>query len=810
MSVLAPKSRTLLPVVCALALVVAGCGGAQSRKIKHLEKGQSFLAADNFEKARVEFRNALQIAPKDSEARYDNGLVAEKMGNLREAAQFYQGAIESNSDNLLARSSLGRIYVLAGAPDKAIETVNPGLQKHPDEAALLTVRAAAGLQLKNTDGAIKDAERAVQLAPNSDDAVAVLAGIYKSQDQAAKAQALLRETIKRNPNTVELRLVLAQLDGGLGQQAEAEALLIDLVRMRPKEKSHRLRLAQFYSRTDHTDEAERVLRDAIKSIPDERDLKKALIEFLAARRGRETAVHELDVMIAANPRDHDLKFVQAQFYEQGKETSKAEAVYKQVIDEAKLDGAGLSARNRLASLRVQANDIAGAEKLLAEVLAKSPRDDDALVMRGNLALVQKDPRTAIADLRSVLRDQPNAVGVMRSLARAHLANGEAALAEETMRRAVEANPQDSSARLDFAQLLTQLGKAEQAKPVIDELVKQQPGNAAALDAQFKVAIATRDLVAAKSAADALAAAQPKSSLGYFYQGEVAEADKRLGDAVRYYSMGLDAQPDGAEPLEALTRVLVALKRTPEALKRLDDVMARYPEAPSAANIKGDVLLSMQQSADASLAFKTAIERAPKWWVPYRNLAAAQAHDHHEDAAAATLQSGIAHAAIPDELELQLALFYEHTGNLDAAVQVYEAALRRNPQADIASNNLAMLLVTYKKDPVNLQRAKELASRFASSANPNFLDTYGWVLYKGGEAAAAVAALQAASAKALDAPVPLYHLGMAEVLAGQPEAARESLTRSLQSGKKFQGMDEAKATLDKLPKDASANIPPAKS
>jgi predicted Zn-dependent protease len=193
-------------------------------------------------------------------------------------------------------------------------------------------------------------------------------------------------------------------------------------------------------------------------------------------------------------------------------------VYKQVIEDAKLEAPGLSARNRLASLRVQSNDIAGAEKLLAEVLAKSPRDDDALIMRGSLALTQKDPRTAIADLRSVLRDQPNAVGVMRSLSRAHLANGEPALAEETMRRAVEANPQDSSASLDFAQLLTQLGKAEQAKPVIDELVKQQPNNVAALDTQFKIAIATKDLVAARASADALVAAQPKSGLGYFYQG----------------------------------------------------------------------------------------------------------------------------------------------------------------------------------------------------------------------------------------------------------------------------------------------------
>jgi len=808
MSAFALMSRTWFPVIC-LALAVSGCGGAQSRKAKHIEKGQAFLAAENYEKARVEFRNALQIAPVDSDARYQNGVVAEKMGNLREAGQYFLGAIDSNPDNIPARVSLGRIYVFAGAPAKALETIKPALEKHPDEPALLTIRAAANIQQKNVDEALRDAERAVQLAPTSEDAVSVLAGIYKSQNQTEKAQALLKESIARNPSTVELRLVLAQIDSGLGQGSEAEALLLDLVRLKPKDKAHRLRLAQFYARSDHVDDAEHVLRDAIKAIPAERELKTALVELLAERRSRTAAEQELDSLIATSPKDYDLRFVQAQFYEQGKETSKAEAIYQQVIADAKLDAPGLTARNRLASLRVQAKDNPGAQKLIAEVLDKSPRDDDALVMRGNLALSQQDPRSAIADLRSVLRDQPNSVGVMRSLARAHLANGEPALAEETMRRAVEANPQDAGARLDFAQLLAQVGKPEQAKPVIDELVKQQPANAVALDTQFKIALATKDFVTAKAAADALIAAQPKSALGYFYQGRVAEVDNRPGDALHFYSTAFDMQPEIADSLEALTRVLVQLKRTPEALKRLDDIIARYPESPLAASLKGDVLLSTQQTAGAEAAFKTAIERAPKWWVPYRNLASAQALDHRDDAAVATLQLGISSAAAPDELELQLALYYEKTGKYDAAVKVYESALLRNPKADVACNNLAMLLVTYKKAPADLERAKDLSARFANSSNANFLDTYGWVLYKRGEATAAVAALQTALSKT-DSPVSLYHLGMAEALAGKPEAARDSLTRSLQSGKSFPGMDEAKATLDKLAKDAPSNTLPTKS
>jgi tetratricopeptide (TPR) repeat protein len=534
------------------------------------------------------------------------------------------------------------------------------------------------------------------------------------------------------------------------------------------------------------------------------------VQFLEARRGREAAEKELAALIAADPADYELKFALGQFYEQGKEVQKAKDVYNGVVKDAGTDGPGLVARNRLAALLVQQNDIAGAEKLIAQVLDKAPRDDDALIMRGNLALAQKDPKSAIVDLRSVLRDQPNAVGVMRALARAHLANGEPALAEETMRRALEANPRDPNVRVDLAELLTKLGKPEQAKPIIEELIKQQPNNYAALDVQLKVDVANKDIAAAKTTADAMVSLQPKQSLGYFYQASIAANEKRLDDAVSLYAKALELAPEAQEPLQGLTRTLVGANRAPEALKRLDAVIAAYPTNPFAANLKGELLLDLQRPADAEAAFKTAIDRNPKLPLPYRNLAVAEYVSKDTNAAVATLQAGIGKVEAPELLETELASLYERLTKYDDAVQVYETALRRNPKSDVIANNLAMLIVTYKKDPASLDRAKALSARFADSTNSAFLDTYGWVLYKRGEGAAAVAALQNSAAKTPDSPVLLYHLGMAQAMAGQAEAARDNLMRSLQSGKQFSGMDEAKAELDKLAKLASNAAPLPKS
>jgi tetratricopeptide (TPR) repeat protein len=807
---LASKPRGFSWALLVATLLVAGCGGAESRKAKHIEKGETFLAAGNFEKARVEFRNALQIAPTDSNARYENGVVDEKLGNIREAAQFYQGALDADADNVKARATLGRLYLLTGAPEQALSIVKPGFDKHPDDVGLLTVRASGRIQIKDVSGALTDAERAVQLAPANEDAVAVLAAIYKSQNQTDKARTLLEEAIKRVPATVELRLALAQLYAGSGQQAQVEALLLELVRLQPSEKAHRIRLAQYYAGMDHADEAEQTLRQGVKDLPAERDLKIALVQFLEARRSREAAEKELNTLIAAEPTDYELKFTLGQFYEQGKEIQRAEDVYNRVIKDARTDGPGLVARNRLAALLVQQGDIAGAEKLIAQVLEKAPRDDDALILRGNLALAHKDPKSAIVDLRSVLRDQPNAVGVMRSLARAHLANGEPALAEETMRRALEANPRNPNVRVDLAELLTKLGKPEQAKPIIDELITQQPNNYAALDILFKVDTANKDLAGAKAAAAEMVALRPKESLGYYYQGSIAESEKRLDDATQLYTKALELAPEAQEPLQGLARALVGLKRTPEALKRLDGVIAAYPANSSAANLKGELLLELQRPADAELAFKTAVDRNPKLPASYRNLALAEYVSKDANGAIATLQAGIGKVDAPEVLEAELASLYERLARYDDAIHVYEGALHRDPRSEVSANNLAMLLVTYKKDAGSLDRAKSLSARFADSQNSAFLDTYGWVLYKRGESAAAVIALQNSAAKTPDSPVLLYHLGMAQAMAGQDVAARDNLARSLQSGKQFSGMDEAKATLEKLAKFASNSAPQPKS
>ena len=64
-----PATAAALAAAILSTLLLAGCGGADARRGEHMQRGQEYFAAENWEKARVEFRNALQVSPDDPNAR---------------------------------------------------------------------------------------------------------------------------------------------------------------------------------------------------------------------------------------------------------------------------------------------------------------------------------------------------------------------------------------------------------------------------------------------------------------------------------------------------------------------------------------------------------------------------------------------------------------------------------------------------------------------------------------------------------------------------------------------------------------------
>lgn len=779
-----------------IASLLAGCGGAEQRRARYIEKGESYLAERNYEKARVEFRNALQIEPNDVNARYQLGRVSEKLNNPREAVGHYQAAIDLDANHMESRAALGRLYLLGGVADRALELVSPGLTQQPENPQLLTVRGAAKAQLGDIPAAFEDAEAAAKLAPNDEYAIALLASLYRQSARSDKAIEVVTAGLERVPNSVDLRVVLADLLLAHKQMTEAEAQLKKVIELQPDDLSHRYRLARFHMLAKNVPAAEQALRDAIEAASESVEPKAALADLLAANGAPDKAEAELKKFAAAEKDGASMQLALAKFRETQRKPDAAEAVYREIIKEQELKPDGLTARNRLATLLLQKQDVKGATPLIDEVLKENPRDNDSLVLRGNLALAKGDAPAAIADLRAVLRDQPASIPVLRALARAHLQNNELALAEETLRSAAQSNPGDRQVRLELSQLLTQSGRAEQARPVMEQLVKEMPSDVNTLESLFRVQAAMKDLAAARATAETIKQVRPDMPLGWYLEGAVSEAEQKYDAAEASYVRSLEVQPNAGEPLTALVRVDVARKQFPKAVARLDKVIAEQPDNVIARNLKGELLTSRGDLNAAVAAFNDAIAKAPQWWMPYRGLALAHLSGKRNDDAIRVLEQGLEKTGAA-ALGTDLAALYERLERPDDAIRVYETLVSREPTSVAALNNLAMLLVSYRSDAASLDRAEQLTGKLNHVSEPSILNTRGWVKFKRGEFQESLALLQQAVNKSPESPLMRYHLGMAQLKIGDRASAQKNLEAAVGSGRQFHGTKEAQAALEQI-------------
>ena len=759
---LPPRSSALPAALALLPLVLAACSNPDHSRAAHFERGERYLREGNLNKAQIEFRNAIQIAPGRADARVMSARVDEKLGDYRDALALYQSAVEAEPGDVPARIGLGRLYLLAGTPQQALDVITPALRRHPDDADLLTVRGAAYAGLKQQASALADAQRAVAVAPLNEDAVALLAALYQQQDQAGRAIELLSTTLARRPGSADLHHILATLYEKLGQGPLAESQLQQVIRIAAADFGPRNELAAFYIRAGRLDEAEQVLRAAMAAQPGQEPPRLSYIQFLTAHRSPAVGEQALRELIARNPDDYALQLALGGLQQQANEIDAAAATYRSVIARAGEAPQGLAARNSLAATLVSQRRFDEAAALVAQVLARNEHDAGALQLRAGIELARGTTGAAVTDLRSVLRDQPHSAPVLHALARAYLADGQTGLAEEALRSALEAVPADQATRLEFVQLLIQTRRADAATQVAAQVVERSPA-----DWQ-----------------------------GPYLQSLVAQSQRHTDEAIRDLERALLLKPDAMVPLQELSRLQAGAGRGAEAIARLQRRLSDHPQDAALHELLGETEVAAGDRGRAVPEFEQALRLAPAWWVPYHHLGLSQ-QLLGSAAAIRTFEQGVTATRMEPTLVIDLAAAYEQAGRPAEAIRTYENFTAAFPGLTFAANNLAMLLVTYKQDAASLQQARDLSARFVTSTAPDLLDTAGWVRLKSGDAATALPLLEAAAHAAPDSRSFHYHLGMAQLQAGQPQQARASLEAALAGSGHFTGRDQARAALAKL-------------
>ena len=97
--------------VCTLFLSLSGCS-TEAKKERHWKKGEQYSSENKLQEAILEYKNVIQLDPKDAKAHFKLGQTYLKAGLVREGYVETLKAVELDPGLIDAQNQLGNLYIL--------------------------------------------------------------------------------------------------------------------------------------------------------------------------------------------------------------------------------------------------------------------------------------------------------------------------------------------------------------------------------------------------------------------------------------------------------------------------------------------------------------------------------------------------------------------------------------------------------------------------------------------------------------------------------------------------------------------------
>ncbi|MCA9422807.1 MAG: tetratricopeptide repeat protein, partial [Nitrospira sp.] len=757
-------------VLC-LSLLVGACGSAEERKAVYLEKAEKFLDEGNFPKARVALKNAVKIDPKDAHTYFLLARVAEKEQEWSQAFGNYLHILDLDPNHRAALTRLARFYLAGQQKQKVSEIAGMLFKQNPHDQLGETLRASVLFMDGEKNKSLAKAQEIAVQNPTDAETLILLAAVFSANKEFEKAHALLKSGLAAQPEDVDLLNNVATTYLAMGKPQEAQGVLQKIIDVEPHVFAHHEKLAKLYLYLKQPDQARAVIRKAVEREPDNEDRWKQLVAYSEPSQREQVLLDALEQL----PHSLSLRFLLGQLYEFNKQPEKARATYEAIVAEEETSDPGLKAEVQLARMDFSDKKQELANSRLEKVLHESPRQADALLLKGKIALGEREGKEAVQAFRTVLKDNPNQSTVLNLLGKGHLLSGEFQLAHESFEKAVELNPRQFDAAMALARLSVKNGDYPKAQQYLESILTEAPNHLETLGFLFKVYVAQNQWSEAEKVLVRLREAKGSPYAIDLADGLLAQARQQWDRSKKSFEKAMKAKPNELAPLTALIKQELFRKRSAEAERYLKQLVAKNPEHPYASGLLGAVLVQRKDQPAALSAYKRQTEVNPAWIDPWRDWAMLEWSSGKKTEAIRILKQGF--SLNPDAIQLATALasLYQANEQIDLAIQEYEAILVKNPGAVAAANNLAYLLTDKKGDQESLARALALTKSFNSKTpNPLLLDTLAWVHHKLGNHSEAVSLLRNAVEKAPTHPLLNYHYEVVSIQAGDSRTAKKHI------------------------------------
>jgi tetratricopeptide (TPR) repeat protein len=759
-------------------LLVAGCGSPEQRAQNYYERGKQLLAQQDYVKAAIEFKNAVQLK-KDLVAAW-RGLSEIELHNrnLQAAIPILRTVVELDPKDVDSRLKLGHFLMVGNALDQALELANAAIALDGRNPNALALRAAVLLKLKDNIGSKRDAQAALDIDPKNVEALLVLAAERAGHGDIEGALLILDRPGLGHENDVAIQLFKLHLFEQSKDLKQAEALLRKIVELNPQELAFRRSLIKLFVDQKRFDDAENELRAVSAANPSDIAAGMDVVRFLQQVKGPAAAQQELMAHIKAGGNVFQYQIALAEFdYAQGNVNDSIHLL-ESLTSSAHSPEDVLAAQIKLGQIQLNQKKFDAAEALVSTILRKDSRNIDGLRLRALIRLGQGQLDPAIADLRQALEEQPRSSDLMALLAAAYETSGSIELADKQYADATKVSGFDVAVSLNYVAFVRRRGNLERAEDILTELAQRSPNNVAVLTTLADVRLARQNWIGAQEIADTIRRIGDTRGIPDQILAAALSGQGKYADSIKILEGLQAAAPVAVQPMAALVDTLVRAQKLDQAVSVLETVLKANPANAEAHVLLGSVQLLKNAPDQAEQSFKTAIERQPKDITGYRALANFYVRSKNLDEAEKVIRTSLQQQPDSSAMHMSLAAVLEQKGDYDAAIAEFEYLLKQDRGSMIVANNLASLLSEHHTDKASLERAYALAAILRKSQVPSFKDTLGWIEYLRGDYKSATGLLEEAAAALPNTALVQYHLGMSYVGTGQIAKAAEQFKKAL--------------------------------
>ncbi len=444
-------------------------------------------------------------------------------------------------------------------------------------------------------------------------------------------------------------------------------------------------------------------------------------------------------------------------------------------------------------------------ELLSDLIRRRPEAAEAYGLQAGSYIAINDLDAAAQAVGKALELAPSDEKAIAVAADVELRRGFLDRAEKYYRSLVDRNSANLEGRVGLARILRRKGNLPEAELQLRTLLQESPDAMAVTEELVEVLLAgNRPLEALALCAEAAAAHPNRVRLRERQLSILA----LLGRDDEVYSTAqklLSDHPGNVVAHIQLAAMFLRKNLPTLAQEHCAKALAQQPGMEAAYRLETTALLQRGDLEQARDRLERLLAVMPRDLEAMVKMADYHRRKGARDRAVEVLKQAVAaHPGSPLARAHLAQMLFAH-GEARGALAEFREALRLSPDDPKALNNLAAA-IHYTDGDLDEALALAQRARDLDPGNAQILDTLGWVHHRRGEHAAALPLAQTAVALQPDLPILRYHHGAILAALGRQDEAKAALQRAVAFGVEFQGLDDARALLQRLSGDGAAPKP----